>query len=172
MSSFNGGESQTFTVYAFLARQEASRSEPVHDAGENNLHNTQIQILQPSTKYMFYVVAQNKHGKISSEKRECKTLEGPRNQAPLVAGSIVGTLGLIILIFVAVFIFQRHYACIIRVERRKRSRKSKDNEESSHYTTMTEHENPERNVYDDLAQEQSQYESVLTKDRKENINDT
>ena len=52
MSSFNGGESQTFTVYAFLARQEASRSEPVHDAGENNLHNTQIQNLQPSTKYI------------------------------------------------------------------------------------------------------------------------
>ena len=76
MSSFNGGDSQTFTVYAILARQEASRSEPVHDEGENNLHNVQLYNLQPSTKYMFYVVAKNKHGNISSEKRECKTLEG------------------------------------------------------------------------------------------------
>ena len=76
MSSFNGGDSQTFTVYAILARQEASRSEPVHDKGENKLHNTQLFNLQPSTKYAFHVVAQNKHGNISSEKRECKTLEG------------------------------------------------------------------------------------------------
>ena len=76
MSSFNGGDSQTFTVNAFLARQEASRSVPVHDKGENILHNIQLYNLQPSTKYTFYVVAQNKHGDTSSEKIECTTLEG------------------------------------------------------------------------------------------------
>lgn len=76
ISAFNGGDSQTFTVYAILMQQEASRSESVHDGGENKLHNTQLYNLQPSTKYTFHVVAQNKHGNISSEKRECTTLEG------------------------------------------------------------------------------------------------
>nr|XP_022290573.1 neural cell adhesion molecule 1-like [Crassostrea virginica] len=167
MSSLNGGDSQTFTVNAFLARQEASRSVPVHDKGENILHNTQLYNLQPSTKYTFYVVAQNKHGDTSSEKIECTTLEDPGNQAPLVAGSTVGTLGLLILIFVAVFFFHRRYTCIIGVERRK-GRKKSNNEEPSLYTTMTEHENTERNVYDELTLDQSQYESVLMKDLKGN----
>ena len=76
LSSFNGGDYQTFAVYAFLARQEASRSEPVHDKGENKLHITQLYNLQPSTKYRFYVVAQNKHGDTSSEETECTTLKG------------------------------------------------------------------------------------------------
>ena len=76
MSSFNGGNSQMFTVHTFLAQQEASRSEPIHDEGENKLHNTQIQNIQPSTEYMFYVVAKNTHGNSSSEKMKCKTVEG------------------------------------------------------------------------------------------------
>lgn len=65
-----------FTVHAFLAQQEASRSEPIHDEGENKLHNTQIQNIQPSTEYMFYVIAINKHGNSSSEKMKCNTVEG------------------------------------------------------------------------------------------------
>lgn len=76
MSSFDGGDSQTFTVYAILAQQQASRSELVDDAGENKPHSTEILNLQPSTEYIFYVVAKNKHGSSSSEKMECKTLEG------------------------------------------------------------------------------------------------
>ncbi|XP_078319162.1 cell adhesion molecule Dscam1-like [Crassostrea virginica] len=77
MSSFNGGDSQMFTVHAFLAQQEASRSKPIHDEGENKLHNTQIQNIQPSTEYMFYVVAKNTHGNSSSEKKmKCNTVEG------------------------------------------------------------------------------------------------
>nr|XP_022287372.1 nephrin-like isoform X2 [Crassostrea virginica] len=166
LSSFNGGDYQSFAVYAFLARQEASRSEHVHDKGENILHSAQLYNLQPTTRYAFYVVAHNKHGNTSSEKTECITLEEGRNQAPLFAGSIAGTLGLVILIFVAVFFFHRHYTCIIRVERRKG--KKSNNEESSPYTTMTEHENTERNVYDELTLDQSQYESVLMKDCKGN----
>lgn len=76
MSSFNGGDSQTFKVYAIIAQQQASRSELVDDVGENKLHMTQIVNLQPSTEYIFYVVAKNKHGNSSSEKMICKTLGG------------------------------------------------------------------------------------------------
>ena len=65
-----------FTVHAFLVQQEASRSEPIHDEGENKLHNTQIQNIQPSTTYTIYVVAKNKHGNSSSEKMKCNTVEG------------------------------------------------------------------------------------------------
>ena len=76
ISSFNGGDPQIFTVHAFLEQQETSRSKLVHDGGENTLHNTQIQNLLPSTAYIFYVVAKNKHGNSSSEVNICKTLEG------------------------------------------------------------------------------------------------
>lgn len=53
-----------------------SQSEVINDYGENVIHNTQFTNLQPTTKYTFYVVAQNKHGNSSSEGRECTTLEG------------------------------------------------------------------------------------------------
>lgn len=75
-SSFNGGDSQTFTVYAVFAQQQASRSELIDDTGENKVHATEIWNLQPSTEYIFYVVAKNKHGSSSSEIISCKTLGG------------------------------------------------------------------------------------------------
>ena len=74
-SSFNGGDIQTFIALAMTAQQEVSRSELLCDKGESKIHVTQLQNLQPSTKYAFYIVAQNKHGNTSSEIIECKTFD-------------------------------------------------------------------------------------------------
>ena len=63
-------------MYAIFAQQQASRSELIDDTGENRVHATEILNLQPSTEYIFYVVAKNKHGSNSSEIRSCKTLGG------------------------------------------------------------------------------------------------
>nr|XP_022287393.1 hemicentin-1-like isoform X3 [Crassostrea virginica] len=167
-SSFNGGVTQTFKALVIFKQGLVSQSEVINDYGENVIHNTQFTNLQPTTKYTFYVVAQNKHGNSSSEGRECTTLEEPRNQAPLIAASTLGSVGLVVFILVAVFCFHRRYTCNLRFQRRKGSTNSKDNEELSHYTTITEHENTERNVYDELTQGHSRYESVLVKDREEN----
>ena len=74
-SSHNGGAIQTFIALATIGQQTVSRSESVCDKGESKIHSTHLQNLQSSTKYAFYIVAQNKHGNSSSEKRECKTLD-------------------------------------------------------------------------------------------------
>lgn len=58
-----------------IAQQEVSRSELLCDKGESKIHVTQLQNLQPSTKYAFYIVAQNKLGNSSSEIIECKTFD-------------------------------------------------------------------------------------------------
>ena len=76
ISSFNGGDSQTFFVLAILDQQKVTRSEYMKDRGENEIHDTELQNLQPSTKYVFYVVAKNKHGNSSSGEIKCTTLEG------------------------------------------------------------------------------------------------
>ena len=74
-SSHNGGAIQTFIALATIGQQTVSRSEFSCDKGESKIHFTHLQNLQPSTKYAFYIVAQNKHGNSSSKKRECKTLD-------------------------------------------------------------------------------------------------
>ncbi|XP_022287174.2 nephrin-like [Crassostrea virginica] len=168
MSSFDGGDSQTFTVYAILAQQQASRSELVDDAGENKPHSTEILNLQPSTEYIFYVVAKNKHGSSSSEKMECKTLEETyTNYVPIVGGSLAGTMLLVILILVTVFLIRRRNACACEINfgKRKRGKTGETNEESSHYTAITEYENTERNVYDQLTKSQSEYEDLSMEER-------
>lgn len=71
-SSFNGGDSQLFTVFASNGQQ----SDKISDKGENLIHSTFVQHLQPSTMYVFYVSAQNSHGLISSENISCTTLAG------------------------------------------------------------------------------------------------
>lgn len=76
VSSFNGGDTQTFKALAMIEQGLVSQSEIIHDLGESVIHNIRLQNLQPSTKYAFYIVAENKHGNSSSEKGECKTLEG------------------------------------------------------------------------------------------------
>lgn len=71
-SSFNGGDSQLFTVFASNGQQ----SDKISDKGENLIHSTFVQHLQPSTMYVFYVSGQNSHGRISSENISCTTLAG------------------------------------------------------------------------------------------------
>lgn len=71
-SSFNGGDPQLFTVIASSGQQINN----ISDKGENVIHSTFVQHLQPSTMYVFYVSAQNSHGFISSEKISCTTLAG------------------------------------------------------------------------------------------------
>lgn len=71
-SSFNGGDPQFFTVFASNGQQ----SDNISDRGENVIHSTFVQHLQPSTVYVFYVSAQNSHGFISSEKFRCTTSAG------------------------------------------------------------------------------------------------
>lgn len=71
-SSFNGGDQQLFTVIALSGQQ----SNNITDKGENVIHSTFVQHLQPSTMYVFYVSAHNSHGLISSEKISCTTLAG------------------------------------------------------------------------------------------------
>nr|XP_022289450.1 hemicentin-1-like isoform X2 [Crassostrea virginica] len=163
-SSFNGGDPQMFKAMAFLAQKVVSYSESVPDSGQDIVHRTQLQNLEPSTTYAFYIVAKNKHGNSSSEKRDCKTSQESRNQTPLVAGSTVGTLGLVTLIIVAVIIFQRRYTCIRRLEKTKIFKDNEEKDESPHCSTIKEQETAERNVYDELTPYESEYESVLMKD--------
>lgn len=71
-SSFNGGDPQLFTVIS----SSGQHSNNISDKGENVIHSTLVQHLQPSTMYVFYVSAQNSHGFISSEKISCTTSAG------------------------------------------------------------------------------------------------
>lgn len=75
-SSFNGGDIQFFTVIALNSQQQQSKSDNISDKGENEVHSTYVQNLQPSTTYVFYVSAQNRHGLSSSEHISCTTKEG------------------------------------------------------------------------------------------------
>lgn len=74
ISSFNGGDSQNFTVFTMSGQHEATQSASLSDAGENEIHVIYIQNLQPSVKYSFFVSAQNKHGNSSSDQKACTTL--------------------------------------------------------------------------------------------------
>ncbi|XP_078334163.1 neural cell adhesion molecule 1-like isoform X2 [Crassostrea virginica] len=166
-SSHNGGAIQTFIALATIGQQTVSRSESVCDKGESKIHSTHLQNLQSSTKYAFYIVAQNKHGNSSSEKRECKTLDDETsNQIPVVAGSTLGSIGLVALILVTMFLLHKRYRCIIKWENRARGKESPKTEKETHYTTITGQQNNERSLYDELTQNRDQYESVLMKDRE------
>ncbi|XP_078323845.1 neural cell adhesion molecule 1-like isoform X3 [Crassostrea virginica] len=120
-SSFNGGVSQTFFALAILDQQKVTRSESVKDRGKNKIHYTELQNLQPSTKYVFYVVAKNKHGNSSSDKIECTTLQETNDQTAVVAGGVGGTLALVILIIIIVFLVHRRYTCICSIGFEKRN---------------------------------------------------
>lgn len=78
-SSFNGGNTQTFTVTATYGQYKKIESNIIYDKGENIIHSTYIQNLQPSTRYAFYVSARNPHGSSSSENITCTTLTGKNN---------------------------------------------------------------------------------------------
>lgn len=79
VSSFNGGERQIFTVVAFNVQYGTIYSERIPDKGENTVHSYFIDNLQPSTLYLFYVSAENRHGKSSSENKSCTTRKQGNN---------------------------------------------------------------------------------------------
>ena len=83
-SSFNGGVTQTFKALVIFEQRLVSQSQIINDYGENVIHNTELTNLQPTTKYAFYIVAQNKCGNSSSKRRECTTLEGMSIIKPLL----------------------------------------------------------------------------------------
>lgn len=76
VSSFNGGDSQSFTAFALNGQGKEIKSDIVSDKGEKKLHFTFVHNLEPSTAYVFYVSAYNKHGLSPSENISCITLEG------------------------------------------------------------------------------------------------
>ena len=74
-SSFNGGDPQTFTAFA-INGQKGTHSHPLPDRGENEIHETFVENLQPSLTYVFYVSARNSHGNSSSDIKSCAMLKG------------------------------------------------------------------------------------------------
>lgn len=75
-SSFNGGDSQSFKAFALDSQRIQSESVNVTDNGENEIHSTYINNLQPSVTYMFYVSAKNRHGSSLSTNISCRTFQG------------------------------------------------------------------------------------------------
>lgn len=116
-SSFNGGDPQMFKAMAFLAQKVVSYSEGVPDSGQDIVHRTQLQNLEPSTTYAFYIVAKNKHGNSSSEKIDCETLEGMLFKKKLVVAKVAFTLNDLILfrfLSLSVCVFNRVWYIVNR----------------------------------------------------------
>lgn len=75
ISSFDGGDTQTFILFAIHDLHEARYSKKFTDEGEDKVHSNYVRDLQPSALYVIYVSAQNRHGKSSSENITCRTLD-------------------------------------------------------------------------------------------------
>ncbi|XP_065933086.1 nephrin isoform X2 [Magallana gigas] len=170
-SSFDGGDPQSFTVIVLNGQQRESRSDNISDKGENVIHLTFVQNLQPSTTYVFYVTAQNRHGLSSSEKVSCTTLEEDSTDLPFIAGgAAAGGITLAIVLVVVVVV-------LLRLKKRQNKERNFDknnpmrtNEDASHYTTLAEQDvTVERNVYEILTQKEgtNQYEACLMKESQE-----
>ncbi|XP_078323049.1 uncharacterized protein LOC144622284 [Crassostrea virginica] len=121
-SSFNGGNSQSFTVIAVDAQERTLLSKRISDNGETKPHSINMQNLQPSMTYVFYVSARNSRGESLSEFRICTTSDKTNDQTAVVAGVVGGTLALVILILIMVFLVHRRYTfvCTINFEKRNR----------------------------------------------------
>lgn len=74
ISSFDGGDKQMFTVSVLSGMDQIIISNDIPDKGENTVHDIYVQNLQPSSKYTFYVSAQNRRGNSSTENITCITL--------------------------------------------------------------------------------------------------
>ncbi|XP_078332852.1 hemicentin-1-like isoform X2 [Crassostrea virginica] len=168
-SSFNGGDPQMFTAFA-INGQQGTHSQTLPDRGENEIHETFVENLQPSLTYVFYVSARNSHGNSSSDIKSCAMLKDTSDQTGVVAGSLGGSLALVIVVCIIVVIVRRHYtcSCVCNIEFAKRNKKTA--REDATYTNITDCENTERNLYDELARNESekQYETILMKEREAN----
>lgn len=150
ISSFNGGDSQTFTVLAFNDEYRTSYSKTIPDMGENVVHSIYIQNLQPSTLYVFFVSAQNSHGNTKSENISCTTQNQDTDslQVAVIAGGVGGTLTVIVIVLITVLIVHRRYSCICALKKRNKNKTVTMKEDTSYYSTIAEQESRERNVYE------------------------
>ncbi|XP_052691725.1 hemicentin-1-like [Crassostrea angulata] len=172
ISSFNGGDTQNFTVITLSGQDGNSHYYNLNDNGQNEIHATYVGSLQPSVTYWFSVSAKNSYGSISSKAMSCTTVkEIASSLTGIVAGSVGGALLLVTIIPILVFFVHRRYTCIYiskkALEKRNIDIKVDQNKETSNYTTIKEQqEHAERNMYDELVSRESasQYEDVLKKD--------
>lgn len=111
-SSFNGGDSQSFNAFALGSQRVQSESVNVTDNGENKIHSTYVNNLQPAVTYVFYVSAKNRHGSSLSTNISCTTFQESSNNLPLIAGgAAAGGIALAtIVIFIVMFIriYKKH----------------------------------------------------------------
>uniref|UniRef100_A0A8W8LD40 Ig-like domain-containing protein n=1 Tax=Magallana gigas TaxID=29159 RepID=A0A8W8LD40_MAGGI len=170
ISSFNGGDTQNFTVITLSGHDGTNLYNGLNDKGENEIHVTYVSSLQPSVTYWFSVLAKNSHGCSFSKAISCTTAkETASSLTAVVAGSVGGSLVLVTIILIVVFFVHRRYTCIFKIalEKRNTDIKVDPNKETSNYTTIKEQqEHTERNMYDELAPNEnaSQYEDILKKD--------
>uniref|UniRef100_A0A8W8NKS0 Uncharacterized protein n=1 Tax=Magallana gigas TaxID=29159 RepID=A0A8W8NKS0_MAGGI len=169
ISSFNGGDRQTFNVFALNGHQGGNRSIQIPDMGENKTHRAYVQNLQPSMTYVFYVSAQNNHGFSISDIISCITSkEISHSQTGAIAGGVAGTLVLIMIVVVTVFLVHKRYTYHITFKKRKSEEVNEADKDTSPYSNLTEQQqgNVEKNMYDELKGNESarNYEAVLMKE--------
>nr|XP_034303739.1 titin-like isoform X4 [Crassostrea gigas] len=75
ISSFNGGDTQNFTVITLSGHDGTSLYNGLNDMGENEIHVTYVSNLQPSVTYWFSVSAKNSYGSSSSKAISCTTVK-------------------------------------------------------------------------------------------------
>lgn len=75
ISSFNGGDTQNFTVITLSGQDGTSLYIGLNDKGENEIHVTYLSNLQPSVTYWFFVSAKNSHGSSLSKAISCTTVK-------------------------------------------------------------------------------------------------
>lgn len=110
ISSFDGGDKQMFTVSVLSGMDQIIISNDIPDKGENTVHDIYVQNLQPSSKYTFYVSAQNRRGNSSTENITCITLNKDTGvSVSLIAGSAAaGGISLAIVVIIIIVILQRY----------------------------------------------------------------
>lgn len=155
VSSFNGGDTQTFTVVAFNVKYGTRYSERIPDMGENTAHSNFIHNLQPSTSYSFHVSAENSHGNSSSENIICTTQNKDTGslQTAVIAGGVGGTLTVVVIVLITVFFVYRRYICKSVLQKRNKEKAATMKEDAAYYTTIAEQENREKNVYESLQRQ-------------------
>lgn len=75
ISSFNGGDTQNFTVITLGGQDGTSLYIGLNDKSENKIHVTNLGNLQPSVAYWIFVSAKNGHGSSLSKANSCTTVK-------------------------------------------------------------------------------------------------
>lgn len=131
ISSFNGGDTQTFIIHANGDRKTIFSSR-IPDAGENTIHTNYVENLQASVSYVFHVSAQNRYGNSSSENITCITLKKDTGESlPLiVGGAAAGGIALAV-IAIAVVLLRRYIQTDKQAGKKQRLKQAGENEDTS-----------------------------------------